>query len=75
MWSGCLLYRKVWFTVREADALLIGKPMKLTISVEKIDHFLADIKKQVEDLQREMTNLRLARTQLTGCQLENWRNE
>ena len=61
--------------MQEADALLIGKPMKPTISVEKFDYFLADIREQVEDLQREMTNLRLARTQLTGCQLENWRNE
>jgi len=40
-----------------------SKPLRLTISVEKIDYFLADIQKQVEDLQREMTNLRLVRTQ------------
>jgi len=39
------------------------KPLRLTISFEKIDYFLADIQKQVEDLQREMTNLRLVRTQ------------
>jgi len=40
-----------------------SKPLRLTISVEKIDYYLADIQKQVEDLQREMTNLRLVRTQ------------
>jgi hypothetical protein len=46
-------------------------PLRLTISVEKIDRFLADIRKQVEDLQRQMTNLRLVRTQLAGYQQEN----
>ena len=47
------------------------KPLRLTISVEKIDHFLADIQKQVEDLQRQMTNLRLVRTQLAVYQQEH----
>jgi hypothetical protein len=51
------------------------KPLRLTISVEKIDHFLADIRKQVEDLQREMTNLRLVRTQLACYQQENGGDE
>jgi hypothetical protein len=51
------------------------KLLRLTISVEKINHFLADIQKQVEDLQREMTNLRLVRTQLAGCQQENGGDE
>ena len=51
------------------------KPLRLTISVEKIDRFLTDIRKQVEDLQREMTNLRLVRTQLAGYQQENWGDE
>jgi hypothetical protein len=46
-------------------------PLRLTISVEKIDHFLADIQKLVDDLQRQMTKLRLVRTQLAGCQQEN----
>ena len=46
-------------------------PLKLTISVKKIDHFLADIQDQVEDLQRQMENLRLVRTQLASCQQEN----
>lgn len=41
-------------------------PLRLTISVEKIDRVLADIQKQVEDLQREMTNLRLVRNQLAA---------
>jgi hypothetical protein len=50
-------------------------PLRLTISVEKIDHFLADMRKQVEDLQRQMTNLRLVRTQLASCQQENGGDE
>ena len=47
------------------------KPLRLTISVEKIDRFLAEIRKQVEVLQREMANLRLVRTQLAGYQQKN----
>jgi hypothetical protein len=47
------------------------KPLRLTISVEKIDRFLADIRKQVEALQREMANLRLVRAQLAGYQQKN----
>jgi hypothetical protein len=31
------------------------KPLRFTISVEKIDRLLADFQKQVEDLQRQMT--------------------
>lgn len=46
--------------------------MTILFSDEKISHFLADIWEQVEDFQREMTNLRLVRTQLTGCLLEDW---
>jgi hypothetical protein len=46
-------------------------PLRLTISVEKIDRFLADMRKQVEDLQRQMTNLRLVRTQLAVYQQNN----
>jgi hypothetical protein len=44
------------------------KPLKLTISIGKIDGFLADIRKQIEALQREMANLRLVRDQLAGDQ-------
>jgi len=44
------------------------KPLKLTISVGKIDGFLADIRKQIEGLQREMANLRLVRAQLARDQ-------
>ena len=44
------------------------KPLKLTISIGKIDGFLADIRKQIEALQREMANLRLVRAQLAGDQ-------
>lgn len=51
------------------------KPLRLTISVEKIDLLLADIQRQAEDLQQQMTNLRLVRTQLAGCQQENGGDE
>jgi hypothetical protein len=51
------------------------KPLRLTISVEKIDLLLADIQKQVEDLQRQMTNLTQVRTQLAGYEQENWGDE
>jgi hypothetical protein len=50
------------------------QPLKLTISVEKIDGFLADIRKQIEALQREMANLRLVRAQLASDQ-HNHRGE
>jgi hypothetical protein len=51
------------------------KPLRFTISVEKIDHFLAGIWKQVKNLQREMSNLRLVRVQLAGCQQEHGGDE
>ena len=51
------------------------KPLRLTMSVEKIDHFLAGIRKQIKDLQREMSNLRLVRVQLAGCQQEHGGDE
>ena len=50
------------------------QPLKLTISVEKIDGFLAEIRKQIEALQREMANLRLVRAQLASDQ-HNHRGE
>jgi hypothetical protein len=50
-------------------------PLKLTISVKKIDHLLIDIQDQVEDLQRQMENLRLVRTQLARCQQEHGGDE
>ena len=50
-------------------------PLRLTMSVEKIDHFLAGIRKQIKDLQREMSNLRLVRVQLAGCQQEHGGDE
>jgi prefoldin subunit 5 len=49
--------------------------LRRTISVEKIDRFLADIQKQVEDLQRQKTNLRQVRTHLAGCQQEHGGDE
>ncbi|TMQ27597.1 MAG: hypothetical protein E6K65_13795 [Nitrospirae bacterium] len=50
-------------------------PLRLTISVEKIDRLLVDFSKQVEDLQREMTNLTQVRTQLAGCRQEHGGDE
>ena len=50
-------------------------PLKLTISVEKIDLLLTDIQDQAEDLQQQMENLRLIRTQLARCQQENGGDE
>lgn len=47
------------------------KPLSRTISVEKIDHLLADIRKEVEALQRGMANLRRVSTQLAGDQRKN----
>ena len=47
------------------------EPLKLTISVGKIDGLLADIRKQIEALQREMANLRLVRAHLAGYQHNN----
>lgn len=51
------------------------KPLRLTISIEKVDRFLADIQRQVEDLQQLITNLRLVRTQLAGYQPQNGGDE
>ena len=51
------------------------KPLKLTISVGKIDGFLADIRKQIEALQREMANLRLVRAQLVDYQQKHGGDE
>jgi hypothetical protein len=50
-------------------------PLRLTISVKKIDLLLTDIQDQVEDLQRQMENLRLVRTQLASYQQENGGDE
>ena len=50
-------------------------PLKLTISVKKIDLLLTDIQDQVEDLQRQMTNLTQVRTQLAVYQQKNWGQE
>jgi hypothetical protein len=40
------------------------KPLRLTISLQKIDLVLAEIQKEVENLLEEMMVLRLVRTQL-----------
>jgi hypothetical protein len=61
----------IWVYCAEAQCPGHRKPLKLTISVGKIDGFLADIRKQIEALQREMANLRLVRAQLAGYQHKN----
>jgi len=48
------------------------KPLRLTISVEKIDLLLAEIQKEVESLLEEMMALRLVRTQLADYEHEHW---
>jgi hypothetical protein len=50
-------------------------PLRLTISGKKIDLLLTDIQHQVDDLQQQMANLRLVRTQLARCQHENGGHE
>ena len=47
-------------------------PLRLTISVEKIDRLLAEIQKEVECLLEEMMALRLVRTQLADYEDEHW---
>jgi hypothetical protein len=47
-------------------------PLRLTISVEKIDRLLAETQKEVERLLEEMMALRLVRTQLADYEHEHW---
>ena len=47
------------------------KPLRLTISVQKIDLLLAEIQKEVENLLKEMMVLRLVRTQLADYEHEH----
>lgn len=63
--------------VHNAGSLCVPlrKPLRLTISVEKIDLLLGDIQRQAEDLQQQMMNLRLVKTQLAGYQQENGGDE
>ena len=44
------------------------KPVGLTITVEKIDHVLADIQAQIERLRRECATLALVRGQLADME-------
>ena len=46
-------------------------PLRLTISGKKLDLLLTDIQHQVDDLQQQMANLRVVRTQLARYQHEN----
>jgi len=48
------------------------KPLRLTISVQKIDLFLAETQKEVENRLEQMMILRLVRTQLADYQNEHW---
>jgi hypothetical protein len=48
------------------------KPLRLTISVEKIDLLLAETQKEVESLLEEMMVLRLVRSQLADYEHEHW---
>ena len=48
------------------------KPLRLTISVEKIDLLLAETQKEVENFLEEMMVLRLVRTQLADYEHEHW---
>lgn len=47
-------------------------PLRLTISVKKIDRLLAEVQKEVESLLEEMMALRLVRTQLGDYEHEQW---
>lgn len=47
------------------------KPLRLTISVEKIDLLLAESQKEVESLLEEMMALRLVRVQLADYEHEH----
>ena len=58
----------------EVQGIIYRKPVGLTITVEKIDRVLADVKTQVELLQRERTNLGLVRGQSAGMEAK-WRGE
>jgi hypothetical protein len=46
-------------------------PLRLTISVQKIDLLLAEIQKDIEDLLGQMMNLKLVQTQLADYQNEH----
>ena len=48
------------------------KPLRLTISVHKIDLLMAEVQKEVENLLEEMMALRLVRTQLADYEDEHW---
>ena len=50
------------------------RPVGLTITVEKIDHVLADVQAQIEWLLRERINLGLVRRQLVSMEAQ-WRGE
>ncbi len=59
----------------EADRKTVHRrPVGLTITVEKIDHVLADAQIQIETLRQMTINLRLARVRLVGMEA-TWRNE
>lgn len=50
------------------------RPVGLTVTVEKIDHVLADVQTQIETLRQNRINLGLVREQLAGMEAK-WRGE
>lgn len=50
------------------------RPVGLTITVEKIDHVLADVQTQIETLRQNRINLGLVREQLAGMEAK-WGGE
>lgn len=50
------------------------RPVGLTITVEKIDRVLTDVRAQIENLRRHRINLGLVRVQLAGMEAK-WRGE
>lgn len=50
------------------------RPVGLTITVEKIDRVLTDVRAQIEDLRRHRISLGRVRVQLAGMEAK-WRGE
>jgi hypothetical protein len=50
-----------------------GRPVGLTITVEKLDRVLADVQSQIATLELERTNLGLVRRELAHMKVE-WRS-
>jgi hypothetical protein len=57
----------------ESRQLVHGRPVGLTITVEKIDRVLADVQAQIATLELERTNLGLVRAELARMEVK-WRS-